>query len=77
MYCPVVREQRKNKHTWKTVSFSQLVEGFQYSLQAKSRNINYLLQNCDKTLIIEERNKAIQALTTMRDKAMELRTNME
>lgn len=77
MYCPSIRERRANRYTWKTISFSKMVEGFQYSLQTKSRNMNYLLQNCDRQLIVQERNKAMTALEAMRDKALTLRGGLE
>jgi len=77
MYCPITRERRTNRHTWKTISFSKMVEGFQYSLQTKSRNINYLLHNCDRQLIVQERNRATKALEAMRDKALALRAGLE
>ena len=77
MYCPQRREQKRTKHGWKAISFSELVEGFQYSLNTKSRNIDFLFQNCDRKLIIQERKKAVGALKAMRDKALELKKNIK
>ena len=77
MYCPQVRTRNLSKESWKTVSFSGLIEGFQYSLNTKMRNIDYLLQNCEKKLILQERNRSIEVLQQMRDKALDLKKDME
>lgn len=73
MYCPTTRESKRSKFAWKEISFSEMVDGFKFSLGTKSRNVDFLFQNCDRKLIVEERKVAIKALQEMRDKALDLK----
>ncbi len=76
VYCPKVVESKEFKSSWKTVSFEEMVEVFKYSLNAKSRNIDHLLNNCDKKLIRKERERSIKVLKQMRDKALALKRGL-